>query len=203
MDEEFKPNSHKYKESLKKEDSSERKLVKKAIKGTVKTKEKSEAHKFLDIFIADDIRNVKDYLIQDVVIPTIRNAIVETITEGVTRLFGVNKPKDSSFINATRVSYRDYSSPEKHRVSSVKPRSDYYENNIILDNIRDAEEVLFRMEEMISMYGFVSVADLHDLIGKTSPYTANRYGWTSVRSVKPVRVREGYLLRFPKPYPID
>ena len=59
------------------------------------------------------------------------------------------------------------------------------------------------MDELIDTYGNVSVADLYDLVGKSSEYTDNKYGWTNLRNAEPVRVRDGYMLKLPKPGPID
>ena len=45
---------------------------------------------------------------------------------------------------------------------------------------------------------------MYDLSGLTPPYTANSYGWTSIRTAEPVRVRDGgYVLKLPKASPID
>lgn len=59
------------------------------------------------------------------------------------------------------------------------------------------------MDEMISVYGMVSVADLYDLIGVTGNYTDNKYGWTDIRSASVVRVRDGYIVKMPKAMPLD
>ena len=52
-------------------------------------------------------------------------------------------------------------------------------------------------------YGLVRVADLYDLVGITGSYTDNKYGWTNIRNVEPIRVRDGYMLKLPKAMPID
>ena len=60
------------------------------------------------------------------------------------------------------------------------------------------------MLDVIDRYGFVTVGDMYDLSGLTPPYTANSYGWTSIRTAEPVRVRDGgYVLKLPKASPID
>ena len=51
--------------------------------------------------------------------------------------------------------------------------------------------------------GVVTVADLYDLADLTQPYTANRYGWTNLRNATTQRVRDGYILKLPRPMPID
>ena len=66
-----KPNSYKSKEA------SKEKKVEKIVKGTVKTKKKSEIRKFADIFISEDVGNVKSYVFNDVLVPAVKNAIVD------------------------------------------------------------------------------------------------------------------------------
>ena len=60
------------------------------------------------------------------------------------------------------------------------------------------------MDELISIYGFVSVADLYDMVGITQPYTYNKYGWTNLNSASATKLRGGgYLLNLPKALPLD
>lgn len=60
------------------------------------------------------------------------------------------------------------------------------------------------MDELIDMYGVVSVADLYDLVGITGNYTDNKYGWTNIRNAEPVRAMGGgYMLKLPKALPIN
>lgn len=71
--EEYKPNSHKSKEERK--ESIPEKHVEKVISGTVKPKKKSEMQKFADVFISEDVNNVKSYIVMDVLVPAIKKAI--------------------------------------------------------------------------------------------------------------------------------
>ena len=60
------------------------------------------------------------------------------------------------------------------------------------------------MDELIETYGFVSVADLYDLVGKRCNYTDNNYGWTNIRNANIVRVSGGdYMIKMPKARPLD
>ena len=79
--------------------------------------------------------------------------------------------------------------------------SDY--DDIVLDKRDEAEDVLSRMDELISTYGMASVADLYELVGVTGNYTDNKYGWTDIRSASAIRVRDGYLLKLPKALPLN
>lgn len=204
MEHEYKPNSHKYREG-KIDGSTERKKVEKVVNGVVKTRKKSEIRKFADVFVAEDAHTVKNYLVQDLLIPSIKNTILDLIIEGATIIFkGESGRSRKSGSSVDYVSYRHYSDRDRRderRYSSV--RSNYGYDDIILESRGEAEKVLGCMDDMIDTYGFVSVADMYDLVGKSCNYTDNNYGWTSLRNAEPVRVRDGYVLRLPKALPID
>lgn len=192
--EEYKPNSHKAKE-----EQQIRKKADKIINGSVKTRKKSEIQKFADVFIQEDAQKVKSYILMDVLVPAVKKAISDVVTNGIDMvLYGENGriKKDST---VSKVSYRSYyDKRDGRRDSSTRTRSGYDYDDIILDNRGEAEEVLVRMDELIDTYGIVSVADLYDLVGITGNYTDNKYGWTDVRSASVVRVRDGYMIKLPR-----
>lgn len=201
--EEYKPNSHKYKEDQNR--SAPEKKVEKVIAGTVKSKKKSEIRKFTDVFISEDIDNVKSYILLDVLIPAIKKAISDIVTNGIDMILYGETGKIKSNSTASKVSYRSYYDGRNGRrdYSSIRTKIGYNYDDIIFDNRGEAEDVLLRMDELISTYGLVSVADLYDLVGVTGNYTDNKYGWTNIRSASVIRVRDGYMLKLPKALPLD
>lgn len=206
--ENYKPNSHKYKEEQKqKKEQLEKKKVEKVISGKAKIKKKSEATKLTEKIIStEDVGNLKSYLLEDVIIPTIRNTIWDAITNSLDMILfgGTGRSRRKSL--SSKVSYRDYYDEKKRGSSrlSERKRSGYDFDDIILETRGEAEEVLERMDELIETYSFASVADLYDLVGITCDYTDNKYGWTNIRNAEPIRVRDGgYMLKMPKALPID
>ena len=186
------------------EKEQQREKVDKVIKGTAKIKQ-NKMHKFADVFIAEDAKNVKSYILTDVLIPTIKNAIVDVVTNGVNMIFfGGTRPRDRGS-NASKISYSSYYDqrryPDRRPIEISKPRYNYDE--IVLESRGEAEEVLTRMCELIDTYQMVKVADLYDLVGISCDYTANNYGWTNLRNASIERVRDGYILKLPKALPID
>lgn len=175
MDIKATPNSHRYKAEQAK--ASEKK-VQKIVSGNVKTRKKSEMSKFKDTIFAEDVNSVKSYLFIDVIIPAIKKAIFETVTNGVDMmLYGeVRGKKRSSY---DQVSYRDYSKSD--RPYSSRSSTSFDLDEISFDNRGDAEAVLDGMTDILNEYDSVSVGDLYDMIGKTAPFTAYRWGWTSIR----------------------
>ena len=198
---EYKSNSHRSKELQAKE---REKKVEKVVTGKVITKKKSGIRKFADEFISDDAKNVKSYVFGEVLIPAIKKAISDIVTDGIDMILYGEARRGGKRSTADRVSYRNYydggrsSSREDRGYSSRRSYDD-----IILDSRGEAEEVLARMDELMDTYGLVRVADLYDLVGITGDYTDNKYGWTNIRNAEVVRVREGYAIKMPRAIPID
>lgn len=197
----YKPNSRKYKTE---QGEMANKKVEKVVKGKARVKKKSEFHNFMGSFISEDAKNVKSYILGDILIPTIKKAISDIINDGISMiLYGEAGHRSKSTISS-KISYRNYYDRKDDRGSydRNKTRSGYSYDDIILETRGEAEDVLSRMDELIDQYGMVSVADLYDLVGITGNYTDNKYGWTNIRSAEPVRVRDGYMLRLPKALPL-
>lgn len=201
--EEYKPNSHRSKEDQK--GAVPKKKVEKVISGTAKSKKKSEIQKFTDVFISEDVNNVKSYILLEVLVPAIKKAISDIVTNGIDMILYGETGKTKSNSTASKVSYRSYYDGGNVRrdYGTTRTKTGYNYDDIILDNRGEAEDVLSRMDELISTYGLVSVADLYDLVGITGNYTDNKYGWTDIRSASVIRVRDGYMLKLPKALPLN
>ena len=182
--EEYKPNSHKSKET-------QEAIAEKKVTGAVKVKKKNGFEKLAGTFVPDDVDNVKSYIMQDIIVPAIKDVILDAVRA----FLGVNgRSGDNRRPTASRISYK---------ANTPRNRSGYDYEDYVITNRGEAEDVLSRMDEMISVYGMVSVADLYDLIGVTGNYTDNKYGWTDIRSASVVRVRDGYIVKMPKAMPLD
>lgn len=198
---EYKSNSHKSKE-VTASDVTEKK-VEKAISGKARVKDKSGIQKFTDVFISEDAGSVKNYILMEVLIPSFKKAISDIVTNGIDMiLYGQSGVSKRNNTPASKVSYRSYYDRPQEQPNYYQ-RSAYDYKNIVLDTRVEAQEVLTRMDEIISMYGMVSVADLYDLVGITGEHTDNKYGWKDIRMASVVHVRDGFLLKFPRPLPFD
>lgn len=210
---EYKGNSHKSKETRKTEVTAEvleKKKVEKVTSGGVKRKKKSELSKIASTFIAEDVTNVKDYIINDVILPTVKRSISDIIVNGIDMLlYGETRNRKSS--GGSRVSYSKYYDDRdryerKSRDSERgrrNVRNGYDYEDIVLESRGDAEDVLDRMDDLLDTYGLVSVADLYDLVGIQGSYTDNKYGWTQLKTADIQRLRDGYLLKLPKATPLN
>lgn len=198
----YKPNSNRFKEEQR-ETAKEEKRVVKPVTTSAKTK-KNEVRKLTDIFISEDVSNVKSYIFMDVLVPAIKKAISDIVTDGVDMILyggsGGGKRKSSS---ASKVSYSGYYDKRDRREARPVTGGRFNYDDISVPYRGDAEEIIDRMDEIIETYGEVSVADMYDLAGLTAPHTANKYGWTNLRNAKVVRTRDGYVLDLPKALPLD
>ena len=201
---EYRSNSYKSREETSTEPVREKK-VEKVVTGNVKTRD-NKGRKFADIFISEDAANVKSYIVMDVLVPAIKKAVSDIVTDGISMILyggtGGNRSRSSS---TSRVSYRSYYDERKddRRDSRYVVGGRFNYDDIIFESRGEAESVRKQMIDIIECYGFVTVADMYDLAGITPPYTSNNYGWVNIRNSEALRVRDGYVLKLPKASPID
>ena len=188
----YQSNSHKSKRIA----VEDKKKVDKIVKGKVKTKKKNG---ILSSFINNDLQDIKKYIVEDVLIPTIKKTITDVVKNSIDMFFygEVSRPNRT---NSSRISYSSYYDRDRE---PRRRRNDLLIDDIVLESRSEAEEVLDRLDEMIEEFGMASVLNLYDLIGVTAPFTADKYGWTDIRNATAVRVRDGYLLKLPRVMPLD
>ena len=201
----YTPNSHKYKEEQKLA-ATEEKRVQKVVSNPAKTK-KNEVRKLADIFISEDISNVKNYIFMDVLVPAIKKAIYDIVTNGIDMFLYGGTGKSKSNGSGNKVSYRNYyeqkNNPGYRGSENVKPNNGFEYDDIEFRNRGEAEAALEQMRDTIARYGLVTVADLYDMAGLTAPYTSQKYGWMSVNGVTVTRTRDGYILKLPRAVALD
>jgi hypothetical protein len=201
--ENYKPNSYKSKEENLPA-TTESKKAQKVVSGTVRAKKRNEAQKLADVFISEDASKVKSYIVEDVLIPTIKKTIYDIFTESLAMIFGFGPGRGKSSTSSSKISYVSYD-----KFSSSKPnrgpvtKSTYSYDDITLESRGDAEAVLIQMDELLDKYQMVSVADFYDCVGVAGNYTDNKYGWTDLRNAQVIRTREGYKIKLPRAYPLD
>lgn len=185
----------------------EKKKIEPVVKGKVKTKKRSGIKKLSDVFISDDVNNIKSYIFMDVLVPATKKAISEVVTSGIDMLLYGETGRSSKRGSGNKISYSSYYDRDRRdsgrTVSGNRYSNRFDIDEIILETRAEAEEVLMQMDQLIDSYKMVSVADLYDLVGMSCDYTAQKYGWTNIRNAEVVRVRDGYRLKLPKILPID
>lgn len=200
------PNSHKYRREKGNGDPAvqERPRVEKVISGTATIKKRSLAKRFVDTFFAGDMRDVKSYLIFDVMVPAIKETIDSLINKGTEMiLFGeATKPASKNRISGgTYVSYGSSFRPEREKlVPSRQNRMLRKFDDICFETIGDANQVVDILTELIDLYHQATVGDFYDAAGITPEWTEadENYGWTDLSTARVVRTRAGYIIDLPK-----
>ena len=204
-DTEYTPNSHKYKEQQNASPTEEKKVTK-VVNGPVKTK-RNDVRKLADIFISEDISNVKSYIFMDVLVPAIKKAIYDIVTNGIDMFLYGGSGKGRNNQPGAKVSYRNYYEQKNnggYRASDNVRQSNAFDyDDIVFNNRGEAEAALQQMKDIVARYGIVTVNDLYEMTPLSAPYTSQKYGWMDVSNVDIVRVRDGYILKLPRAVPID
>ena len=201
----YKPNSNRYNE-LKAQQSIEEansKKLESVVSGNVSMRKKTTLKKVADIFFQKDINDVKSYLIMDVLIPEIRDALYNLVMNGLDMMLYDGKRTRKASSNTMRVNYsakynNQTSIPESSN-SSPRTKSGLNFDDVVFDDGMDAEEVLNQMLNIIEQYDSVSVADFCELAGIPGEYTDRKYGWTSLGAAEVKRISGGgYILKLPR-----
>lgn len=200
---EYSSNSFRSKEQASEEKTSERK-IEKVVSNKVKTKSNNARH-LTNIFISEDAGNVKSYLFMDVFVPALKKLVSDVVRDGIDMLLYGKTGGDKNRKSGTYVSYSNYSGNrrDERRDSDSRVRTRFDYDDLVFASRGEAEAVRQQMEDVIDRYGLVTVADMYDMADLTAPYTASKYGWTSIRTAEVTRVKDGYILKLPKAGPID
>lgn len=207
-------NSKTKKQESNQNDIDERK-IEKVVTGKVKKQKRSFTKKMAETFLEDDTKSVGSYIFYDVLIPAAKAMISDMVGGGIEMLlFGERRSRSTSIRRDGGRSYTSYGSfyrgasdrdprdRDRRDISRVsRARHDFDE--IVLETRGEAEEVLSHLVDLTIDYGMATVADLYDLVGITSNFTDNKYGWSDLRNASVSRVRGGYLINLPRTQPID
>ena len=164
--------------------------------GELKVKKKSELGSLAEGFIEDAGRGLLSYFVNEHLIPFVEKTI-RSLADGVLRkLGGALEPSKGQ--DGVYVKYSKSSSGVKRDRSFTDP---FGLDNIILRSKSDAERIKRALEDDILRYRFARVADLYDELEMDLadyPYTANDYGWTSMKGSEIIMVSEGWKLKLPR-----
>jgi hypothetical protein len=196
------------------ENSPKDKKVKKVVTGAVKKQKRGFGKKMAETFLEDDTKSVGDYIIYDILIPAAKSMRYDTFAGGLEMsLFGEKRSRSNNVRRDGGRSYTSYGSyyrstdrdrdRDRSRDISRTSRARHDFDDILLETRGEAEEVLSHLVDLTIDYGMATVADLYDLVGITSNFTDNKYGWTNLQNASVSRVRGGYLINLPRTQPLD
>lgn len=199
--ENYVPNSNKYREEHK--NSEVKPKAQSVVSNQVTLKKKNGVQKAAGSFLHLDGKEMKEYLILDVLVPTIK----KTISTCVDRMLYGRDTRNSN-VPASKVAYGSMYGNKRY---DERPREENRTRSALdYDDIEfytrgDAEVVLDKMFETISKYGVVSIGDMYDFAGLSNyNHCIHKYGWIDLRSAEVVSLWNGkYTLKLPKAAPIE
>lgn len=196
------PNSHKSQQTEEKREP--------IVTGRVKEK-KNPMRRAEEALVSEDAGSVKDYLVWDVLIPALKDTIVDMIKKGADAIFygdrrthsnNIERRNGTTYVRYDKPSYdtrdRRYAQPSRPHYSS---RFNF--GDIVFESKNDAEAILDELVESTVRYGMVAVSDFYELAGLDYTYTDYRYGWADLQRARVEKVRDGYVLYLPRPILLD
>lgn len=192
------------------------KKVESVVTNDVAKRKKSLLKRFTSIFIGGDSKTVFQYVISEVLVPQAKDMITEAASSGFERLiYGESRPGrrhgSSGRSGSGPVQYNRYAvrgnnplgrSGSDDRRPTAQPRTQSVDDILLATRV-EAETVLDRLYDLLKQYECASVADLYSLVGLSSNYTDQKWGWTELHGSNIRRVSDGYILELPKTVSLD
>lgn len=179
------------------------------VSGKPVSSNKSLWKKVYETFAVNNIKDARDYIVSDVIIPGFFDLLYDGATRGLARLiYGENGAKAKRLAASNQ---KDYSTRIKrlsdgesfrnrdlrnvdNRVVSI---SDY--NEIELATRAQAEQLLDDMCEFLDNHECITVAKMYEFARyKGGEITDNDWGWTTLRGADIVRSGGGWTLVLPR-----
>lgn len=180
-----------------------KKKVEKVIQGTAVPAQRNLGQRFTEVFLGDDISNVKEYLFYERIVPGIKEMIlagIEMMLFGGDRVIRRNNnPSKASYVSYNKMYASSPSRREREARETYSNRASQF-TDYIFESKGEALEVLDTLTELIDVYDQASVNDFYDAIGVTGDFTDANYGWHELGNASIRRVRGGgYILDLPRP----
>ena len=186
--------------------SAKSKNIKPVVKGKVSVKEKSTGRKILDSFAVEDTKTIGWSILDELIIPTIKDLLFDIFTGGLSmRFYGGNKGHRGGYRTSRfDTGHRDYQSItyrrgrdrgyERERPIERKESGNEFE----FETRAEAAEVLRHMMLILEQYEVVSVDDLYELMDITGTYIDSEWGWTNLAKADIYPYKQGWVLSLPK-----
>lgn len=190
----------------------EEKNIKAVVNGKVSSsKERSLFKRIRETFAIGNIREARDYIITDVVIPGFLDLLYDGATRGLGKLIYGDKAgvkRKSKGLGGTDYStgirrlsdgeaWKSHTVEDRRRDSIITAIYDY--NEVELDSRADAERLLDNIVEYLDSHEIISVADIYSMAGHDSGnYTDNYWGWDTVAGSHINRKGEKWVLVLPR-----
>lgn len=198
------------------------KNLEKIVVGDAVIQRKSVGRKTKELIVDADLKGAVNrgihHMIFDVLLPSARNTAYDMwIDFGKQTLFRGGSPRGGILDPRGLMQRITYNSPVQRNTTigysrdpRVAPpieggqrltRSDI--EGVLVGTREEADLILEKMSAVIEAYDVVSVHDLKELLGHPRSHVDQKLGWISVSDVPVRQVREGWLMEFSSPQPIQ
>lgn len=188
-------------------DETPAKKVEKIVEGKVVQRKKSLGRRLAENFKGEDAGSVGTYVVEQVLVPRIKDLVFDIIESAVRRALFGDSAKGYTSRSGTGKGYTPYNTIASSAISKQAPasqqqvRSDEF-GEIVVETRGEAQEVMDKISNLIETYGMACVSDLKAAVGLTPSITDERFGWLGMGGTDIRRVggaSPGYLLVFPRP----
>jgi hypothetical protein len=197
------------------------KKIEQVVTSPVESRKKPLFRRFMNIFIGGDSRSVANYIMMDVLVPQAKEIFTDVVSQGVERMvYGEARPSHRRGYSARpaggpATAYNRYAvrgnnplgrAGADDRRPMAEPRTQDVDDLLFATHV-EAETTLDRMYDLLRDYETVSIADLNSLLGRSSSFTDQKWGWTNLQGTRIFKNlggrNRGYILELPRVVPID
>ena len=196
-----------------KEEKHEEIKLDKVVTGNVTVKKRGFFKRFKKSMVSEDAENVGGYVIQDIIIPTVKDLIFDAARGALEMiLWGNTSGRRGRKGNVPYNSLNEKSTYQYNGRTNALSREEkrsrrnynYFDiSEMVFDRRSDAEDVLYQLRMVLEEYPSVSVANFYDVLDMSAPYTAENYGWTDLKDADVRKCKGGYYLDVPDPRVIN
>lgn len=196
----------------------ERPKLEKIIDGNVTQRKKPWAKRTIGMLIVQDIRTTGVNLFNDVLIPSLRDLAFDMVQGAASSTFGVDIRR------ASTTSLTRFVQGQQRSVQTASPQTNYNAisrpastrppmgltaaqlvpetitiDDLVFDDRGQAERVLEGLDNLIEEYGQASVWDLYEMVGISTDFVQQKWGWRNMQGASVTRTRDQrYALTLPK-----
>lgn len=182
----------------------------KVISGESTIRKEPMGKRFMKTFFGTDLKTLGRNLLHDVIVPGARDAVKNTLHQGVDRSFGSGGSSyytsqaipnvASGIFGRVMTNYNQPQTIQGQVVPNQQPAGLTNPELLVIPNRMDVERVMDGMFAYINEYGRVTIADLCGMVGRTAQWTDPNWGWTSLSGMAPRQnPGGGYTLALPPP----
>ena len=169
----------------------------KVISGEVKVKNRITPKKIIQTFFTEDLEDVKTHVVFDILIPKVKDAVVDSILNTIEMIFyGEVRRRTTVATNTSPIRTISYDKMSKKSETSPSrptpgPRRGFHPEDYVFESSADAQKVLDMMCDVLEQYGSVSASDFCEFAGVSCEYTLQNYGWRDLSDAKIARAGGG------------